>query len=187
LSVHAPFLKTPNFALQPSDIPYDAKSFRPRSDTCRITRQRFIEQGGSFIVGDLDIALGNPPENLPPAIILDFLYGTSVLHLWGCESFKNLLRDYSQDSYQGLAPIDRNTGDSQSFKGGLSSGSDNNSENPLSPELGPDGFDLILQVPPMVGGPSIKQVEAERVEEEEEIELHAQEAGRHKVQMWLTQ
>ncbi|KAF8431053.1 hypothetical protein L210DRAFT_3651316 [Boletus edulis BED1] len=80
------FLKTPNFALKPDDIPRVEPGDTPAS---RTTIQHL---GGP----------GPRSAHAPPSILLDYMYGVAIIQRWATEDIEDLL-EKGQETYYKIA------------------------------------------------------------------------------------
>jgi len=92
--------QTPNFALGCDDIP---KGVRTHPETpFRISMQNLKPDDSYCSVPDTDAFLTAPEESLPPAIILDYVFGAAAYKLWKSNPDENheKMRAYHEAHYQ---------------------------------------------------------------------------------------
>ncbi|KAI0289893.1 hypothetical protein B0F90DRAFT_1791095 [Multifurca ochricompacta] len=159
---HSAFLKTPNFALDPADIP---RLFPiPQYDAC---------MAGTGI--------------LPPStVILDFMYGVAAYRRWGSgQDIKEVMKQRFAECYKSIPipPASPHSSDSDS-----SSESRQPRERNHNPNMS-DGMlramDNVLALSMLVKGTTPELMAIERQRQEEAEELCAKEASRVKVQEWM--
>ncbi|PVF97565.1 hypothetical protein CPB86DRAFT_815433 [Serendipita vermifera] len=111
------FLKTPNFAMSPEDVPR-VQEYPLRRAGCipphlpaRWTLQYFGESGSvTYLRGELGIHQNSeifPPEVLtewPTDIVFDLLSGCVTLHKWGCREAMHLIHKKTSDQCHHASP-----------------------------------------------------------------------------------
>jgi hypothetical protein len=95
--------QTPNFALDCDDIP--KSGVRPGTHPempFRITMQNLEPDGSRCPVPDTDTLFTAPEESLPPAIILDYVFGAAAYKLWRSnpDESHEKMRAYHEAHYQ---------------------------------------------------------------------------------------
>ncbi|KAK0462194.1 hypothetical protein IW261DRAFT_1348408 [Armillaria novae-zelandiae] len=191
------FLKTPNFALNPEDIPRVEEGDIP---TSRITLQHIQPPQGLDRVAQRDARItgsGNPPVS---AIILDFVYGVAALKRWSRgPDVEKMMREHFEAVYESIPPRPRpspefsdddirdddpNDDDYEPQRSGTGSKhrrryTDKTSDSMLR------AMDTVLALSMYVKGNTLESLAAERERCTEEAELRAQEASSEKVKQWL--
>ncbi|KAK0473585.1 hypothetical protein IW261DRAFT_1569645 [Armillaria novae-zelandiae] len=192
------FLKTPNFALNPEDIPRVEEGDVP---TIRITLQHIQPPQGRYTVPQCDARItgsGNPPVS---AIILDFVYGVAALKRWSRgPDVEKMMREHFEAVYESIAPRPRpsppefsdddirdddpNDGDYEPQRSGTGikhrrRHMDKTSDSMLR------AMDTVLALSMYIKGNTLESLAAERERAMEEAELRAQEASSEKVKQWL--
>ncbi|PVF97568.1 hypothetical protein CPB86DRAFT_785693, partial [Serendipita vermifera] len=111
------FLKTPNFAMPPEDVPqsqicpmYRAGCVPPHLPA-RWTLQWFVQNSlVDFLQGTPGVHQNTeifPPDILtewPTNLVFDLLYGCVVLHKWGCKEAMELIHKGASDQYHNDSP-----------------------------------------------------------------------------------
>jgi hypothetical protein len=94
--------QTPNFALGCDDIPKGIKIYPEMP--FRITMQNLEPDDSYCPVPDTDALLTAPEESLPPAIILDYVFGAAAYKLWKSSPDEThaKMRAYHEAHYQVL-------------------------------------------------------------------------------------
>ncbi|KAK0479976.1 hypothetical protein EDD18DRAFT_1312405 [Armillaria luteobubalina] len=186
------FLKTPNIALNPEDIPRVEEGDMPPS---RITLQYMKLPQGRYTVPQCDAlitGIGNP---LVSTIILDYVYGVAAFKRWaGGPDVETMMQERFEALYESIPPLLR----------------------PFSPEFNNDdisdvdpndtsvtgskhrrhhrchtsdsmlhAMDTVLALSMYIKGNTFESLAAERERSMKEAELRAQEAGSAKVKEWL--
>ncbi|KAK0502306.1 Fungalysin metallopeptidase-domain-containing protein [Armillaria luteobubalina] len=99
------FLKTPNFALNPEDIPRVEEGDVP---TSHITLQHIQPPQGRYPVAQHDARItdsGNPPVS---TIILDYVYGVAALKRWSRgPDVEKMMRERFEAVYESIPPRPR--------------------------------------------------------------------------------
>ncbi|KAK0473584.1 hypothetical protein IW261DRAFT_1503657 [Armillaria novae-zelandiae] len=192
------FLKTPNFALNPEDIPRVGEGDVP---TSRITLQHMKPPQGLDPVAQRDARItgsGNPPIS---AIILDFVYGVAALKCWSKgPDVEEMMRERFESLYESIPPPphpsspesndddipddDRNDSNYEPPRSRTGSKhrrrhADNTSDSMLR------AMDLVLALSMYIKGNTLESLAAERERATEEAELRAREAGSAKAKQWL--
>jgi hypothetical protein len=192
--------QTPNFALDPADIPRVEEGLVPPS---RITLQYMEPPAGLVPAPACDAHMTGTGIKPPPSILLDFMYGVAAYKRWcSSEGIDEVMwqrfADYFAGQYQSI-PI--------SPVPALSYGSNNGSDNddPNSGDYGPNGrrrgkhhrpgmsdgmsraMENMLALSMFMKGTNPQAMAAERQSREEEEERRAQEASRTKVEVWMRQ
>ncbi|KAF8443814.1 hypothetical protein L210DRAFT_3395087 [Boletus edulis BED1] len=83
------FLKTPNFALDPADIPRVEPGEIPAS---RTTMQHIEPPGGRVPVPQLDVQPDWAIQGAPPSLLLDYMYGVAVIQRWATTDIQDVLK-----------------------------------------------------------------------------------------------
>ncbi|KAF8431066.1 hypothetical protein L210DRAFT_3456430 [Boletus edulis BED1] len=94
------FLKTPNFALDPADIPRVEPGETPAS---RTTIQHIEPWEGWFPIPQWDVRADWAVQDAPPSILLDYMYGVAVVRRWATADIRNLLKE-RQETYSKIPP-----------------------------------------------------------------------------------
>ncbi|KAF8552263.1 hypothetical protein OG21DRAFT_1486344 [Imleria badia] len=92
------FLKTPNFAMVPADVPW----LEPGSIPDNRTTLQYIEQPtGRATVPQYDVQADWRDEvRPPPSILLDFVYGAAVVKRWKCDGLRDMLEQRFKDDFK---------------------------------------------------------------------------------------
>ncbi|KAM6493156.1 hypothetical protein JOM56_011290 [Amanita muscaria] len=95
------FLKTPNFALNPDDIPRVGQDPTPPN---RTTLQQLQPPVPLFtFLNSLDFhSTGNL---LPPTILLDYMYGVAAYNCWKVPAIHPVVNQYFSDNYKSVIPL----------------------------------------------------------------------------------
>ncbi|KAI0002222.1 hypothetical protein BJV74DRAFT_817907 [Russula compacta] len=95
------FLKTPNFVLSRDDIPSEGVMVY-QDLPYRITMQHFVPDSSIQPLPDHDAYLIGMEDTLPPAIILDFIYGAAAYKHWRSdkENVHEKLQSYFTEVYE---------------------------------------------------------------------------------------
>lgn len=101
--------QTPNFALNPEDVPRVEDGPMPSS---RITLQHLEPPTGVFPIPARDAVFGAPQlrdENAPPpAILLDFMYGVAAYKRWGTGlEMRRMIHDKFMEEYQSIPVLQK--------------------------------------------------------------------------------
>ncbi|KAK0495721.1 hypothetical protein EDD18DRAFT_1287147 [Armillaria luteobubalina] len=202
------FLKTPNFALNPEDIPRveeDPENIPIVEEgdmpTTRITLQHIRPLQGRDRVAQCDAHItgsGNPPVS---TIILDYVYGVAAFKRWaGGPGVEKMMKARFEALYKSIPPLPRSS--SPEFSDDNISDDD---PNDADCELKPSGtgnkhrrhhrchtsdsmlraMDTVLALSMYIKGNTLESLAAERERYMEEAELRAQEASSVKVKQWL--
>ncbi|KAK0187159.1 hypothetical protein F5146DRAFT_1123922 [Armillaria mellea] len=162
------FMKTPNVALNPEDIPRVKEGDIPTS--C-ITLQHIQPPQGLDQVAQHDTRItgsSNPPIS---AIILDFVYGISMFKCWSRgPNVEKMMWEHFEDVYKSIPPLPRKHRRHHM---------DQTSDSMLH------AMDTVLALLMYVKGNTWESLAAEHERCMEEAELRAQEAGSTKVKQWL--
>src|SRR5271154_685981 len=86
-------LQTPNFALDPTDIPRVEEGPMPLS---RTTLQHLVPPAGRNPAPAFD----SLARYSPPAVLLDFMYGVAAYKRWGTGNRKPTPGHYLMDAFQ---------------------------------------------------------------------------------------
>ena len=187
--------QTPNFALDPADIPWVEEGPVPPS---RVTLQNMKSPTGRHPVPAYDARMTGTGIKPPPSILLDFMYGVAAYRLWcGGGGIDEVMRKRFADRYQSIPPPVPELSD------GSDDGSDH--EDPHDGDYEPNGrrrgkhhrsnmsdemlraMDNMLALSMFMKGTTPQAMAAERQRREEEEELRAQEASRAKAELWVRQ
>ncbi|KAF8313384.1 hypothetical protein F5887DRAFT_1237316 [Amanita rubescens] len=124
------FLKTPNFALDVDDIPYESEDQDQESPASRLTLHHFVNerQLGPVITAwaghNSDARQPQDTSEWPPAIVVDLFYAAAALNAWGPKPFIKYVREnvhYGDDDDQDDDGDDQDDDDDDSMDGsGLS-------------------------------------------------------------------
>ncbi|KAK0187236.1 hypothetical protein F5146DRAFT_767916 [Armillaria mellea] len=162
------FLKTPNFALNPEDIPRVEEGDVPAS---RITLQYMKPPRRLDPVLQRDARITGPRGPPVSTIILDFVYGVATLKRWsGGPDVEKMMQEHFEDVYKSIPPLPRKHRRCHT---------DQTSDSMLH------AMDTVLALSMYVKGNTWESLAAERERAMEEAELRAQEAGSVKVKQWL--
>ncbi|KAK0187364.1 hypothetical protein F5146DRAFT_1064573 [Armillaria mellea] len=191
------FLKTPNVALNPEDIPRVEEGDVP---TSRITLQHIEPPEGLDHVAQRDARIndsGNPPVS---TIILDFVYGVTALKRWSGgpdvdkmmqEHFKVLYesiprppRPSSEPSDDDIPDDDPNDDDYDPQRSSIGSKHRRRHTDPTSDSM-LHAMDIVLALSMWIKGNTWESLAAEHERAMEEAELRAREAGSAKAKQWL--
>ncbi|KAI0291859.1 hypothetical protein BC826DRAFT_1186743 [Russula brevipes] len=185
------FLKTPNFALEPTDIPRFETGPMPAS---RVTMQHIIPAGGLFPVPEMDVAADWSGPSAPPSMLLDFMYGIAAIKRWAVDGLRQLLDERHNDRFRDIPLIPRSDrADEDEDDGAIepddTSGGDyepqgvgchhrihhKSEESELSRALDDAFYLAMIFRPAPPGVPTAGEIQEERSRQE----------GREKVQKWL--
>ncbi|KAI0287844.1 hypothetical protein BC826DRAFT_737455 [Russula brevipes] len=100
------FLKTPNFALDPADIP-TGRFETGTMPASRVTMQHIVPAGGRFPVPQADIVADWSGPLAPPSILLDFMYGIAVIKRWAVDDLRQMLEEHHNERFQDIPPVSR--------------------------------------------------------------------------------
>ncbi|EDR02529.1 uncharacterized protein LACBIDRAFT_332334 [Laccaria bicolor S238N-H82] len=180
------FLKTPNFALQPADIPrVETGPMPPRRITLqhfRIVNRAAIPQYDACITGT-----GTSPLS---TIILDYMYGVAGYRRWGIgQKIKELMERRFTESYASIPipptpPSPRTKDDSDMESDDSKKKQKRRRHSDMSPEM-LQAMDDILALSMLMKGRTPKSMAAEAQRQEKVEELRAKEASKVKVQQWM--
>jgi hypothetical protein len=173
-------LQTPNFALDPADIPRVEEGPIPLS---RTTLQHLVPP----ISRNPTPAYDSLALHSPPTVLLDFMYGVAAYKRWGSgQAIDEEMQQRFEDKYLSI-PIPPVSDPSDS-------GTDN--DNPDKQHKGKRlrsdmsegmllAMDNVLLLSMLMKGITPQDMAAKRQKREEEEELRSQEASRTKVEEWM--
>ncbi|EDQ99804.1 uncharacterized protein LACBIDRAFT_334685 [Laccaria bicolor S238N-H82] len=192
------FLKTPNFALQPDDIPRVETGPMPSN---RITLQHF-EAMTSYLqsIPQFDADMRGTGTPRPSTIILDYMYGVAAYRRWGGgQEIKEVMQQRFMERYESIPiPIP----DPQDFSDDTDTSleSDNSrdlsyhppvgrkqprkKDSDMSPEM-LQAMDDLHVLSMLIKGTTPELMAAERERQAEVEELRVKEASKMKVQQWM--
>ncbi|KAI0284487.1 hypothetical protein BC826DRAFT_156395 [Russula brevipes] len=98
------FLKTPNFALDPADIPRFETGTMPAS---RVTLQHIVPAGGLDPVRERDVTADWSSPLAPPSMLLDFMYGIAVIKRWAADRLRQMLDERYNERFKDIPPVSR--------------------------------------------------------------------------------
>ncbi|KAF8433703.1 hypothetical protein L210DRAFT_3411547 [Boletus edulis BED1] len=192
------FLKTPNFAMEPGDVPRVEQYPMPGN---RTTLQYMVPITGLDTVPPRDVQVDWRDEVHPPpsGILLDFMYGAAVVKHWKCDSLRDMLERRFKDTFKTiLAKIpERSAPKDDELEGEPDDPKDLTWEPPGGKQKGRKTFssdasaglleamDDVLLLSMLLKGTAPQSIAAERERRHKEEELRSQEKSREKVQQWL--
>ncbi|KAG8221067.1 hypothetical protein J3R82DRAFT_2582 [Butyriboletus roseoflavus] len=197
------FLKTPNFAMLPTDVPWIEEGPIPHS---RATLQYHIEpHAGRGSLQQWDIRADWSRDKLPPppSILLDFMYGAAVVKRWGCNPLGDVLRKRFEDDFSKVLPESPKHSTPEDDESKVESDSDDleNDDSDWGPWKGKqkgrktcssdasagllEAMDTVLYLSMMVKGTTPQLLAAEWEKQNKEKEQRSQEHSCEKVQQWL--
>ncbi|KAF8138962.1 hypothetical protein EV363DRAFT_1445730 [Boletus edulis] len=91
------FLKTPNFALRPADVPRVELGEPPPS---RTTIQHIEPWEGWFPVPQGDVRADWAIQDAPPSILLDYMYGVAIIRCWATADIRNWLEENHETHFK---------------------------------------------------------------------------------------
>ncbi|KAH9008766.1 hypothetical protein EDB84DRAFT_1671824 [Lactarius hengduanensis] len=170
------FLKTPNYGLDPTDIPRIEPTDREGPvPTDHFTLHRLAMPPGL----NVDALFGST-NSLPPVVILDYVYGIAAYNQWNSrrpdKTVHSVMGNYRQEHYINIPAIEP------------SPPTDNYEGHYISTRTGDvmakamDDLNAFLM---LVRGITPEEAAKRREERMEEEELKAQEASRSKVMEWM--
>lgn len=190
---HIGFLKTPNFALDPADIPRVEAG--PMPSNC-ITLHHLKPDTARDPVPQNDARMiGRASDRSPPStLILDFMYGVAAYRCWGSgQDIKEVMLTRFAESYESI-PIPP-TPPHASENDSASEPDDPNDDNYIPPRGRNHSskasnemlraMDNVLALSMSLKGTTPESIAAERERQEEAEELRAKEASQVKVQQWM--
>jgi len=179
------FLRTPNFVLGCDDIP------RVATDDVldlpyRITMQRIVPDPARHSFPEDDARLVGSENELPPAILLDFIYGVAAYQRWKIDdAIHRKLSSYYTDKYEKIRPELDSTESSGSEQADPSNDSDDLEGRPGMPGF-LDAMDNLMDISLRVRLRTMPDEVAARLQrQEQEEELREQEGRRTKVLGWM--
>ncbi|KAI0291865.1 hypothetical protein BC826DRAFT_1105798 [Russula brevipes] len=98
------FLKTPNFALDTTDIPRVETGPMPAS---RVTMQHIMPLGSLYRVPPRDVMADWSGPSAPPSILLDFMYGIAVIKRWAVDDLRQMLDDHHKNRFMDISLVPR--------------------------------------------------------------------------------
>ncbi|KAF8331187.1 hypothetical protein F5887DRAFT_1274000 [Amanita rubescens] len=183
-------IKTPNFALDPADIPRVEAGPMLAS---RITLHNLAPDTSFHPILQGDARITGTGTSLPSTVILDYMYGVAAYRRWGSgQDIEEVMEQRFSKHYKSIPmpPASPYSSDSDSF----SEPDDPNDGNRRprrrnhSAKLS-DGMlramDKVLALSMLLKGTTPEMMAAERQRREEAEELCAKEASRVKVQQWM--
>ncbi|KAF8122435.1 hypothetical protein EV363DRAFT_1554526 [Boletus edulis] len=191
------FLKTPNFAMIPDDVPWVEQGSIPGH---RTTLQHLVLTAERNRVPQWDVQADWRDEvHPPPSILLDFMYGAAVVKHWKCDRLRDMLESRFKDTFKRiLAKIpERSAPKDDELEGEPDDPKDLTWEPPGGKQKGRKTFssdasaglleamDDILLLSMLLKGTTPQSIAAERERRHKEEELRSQEQSREKVQQWL--
>ncbi|KAF8347106.1 hypothetical protein F5887DRAFT_48592 [Amanita rubescens] len=188
------FLKTPNFALDPADIPRVEADPMPSS---RITLHNLAPDTSRLPIPQYDALIIGTGTPLPSTVILDYMYGVAAYRRWGSgQDIEEVMEQRFAEHYKSIPipPAPPYSGDSDGY-----SEPDDPKDGDYIPDIRPRGrnhsakmsdemlraMDKVLALSMLVKGTTPELMAAERQRREEAEELRAKEASRVKVQQWM--
>jgi len=183
------FLKTPNFALDTTDI--------PRVETgpmlaSRVTMQHIMPLGGLYRVPPRDVTADWSGPSAPPSILLDFMYGIAVIKRWVVDDLRQMLDDHHKNRFADVPLVPRSDRAEEGQGQGAIEPDDPSDRDYVPPGVGrrhrirseesefsramDDAFYLAMIFRPAPPGvPTAGEIQ----------EGHSRQEGREKVQRWL--
>lgn len=139
---------------------------------------------------------GDPAHNVPPSLLLDFLYGAAAYRLWKSASLHDVVKKYHEENFSSITPGLPRSKPSYPRRGGDEPVGSNPSGNyqPLlletahlsRPTYGlSEAMDDLGIVGMIVKGITPQEAAKRREERRREDELLAQKASQHKVTEWM--
>ncbi|KAF8347149.1 hypothetical protein F5887DRAFT_1131423 [Amanita rubescens] len=184
------FLKTPNFALDPADIPRVEADPMPSS---RITLHNLAPDTSRLPIPQYDALIIGTGTSLPSTVILDYMYGVAAYRCWGSgQDIEEVMEQRFAEHYKSIPipPAPPYSSDSDSFSehdhpnDGNRRPRGRNHSAKMSDEM-LRAMDKVLALSMLVKGTTPELMAAERQRREEAEELRAKEASRVKVQQWM--
>ncbi|KAF8345348.1 hypothetical protein F5887DRAFT_1191862 [Amanita rubescens] len=187
------FLKTPNFALDPADIPRVEAGPMPSS---RITLHHLEPDLSHNPMPQRDAWMTGTGISPPSTVTLDYMYGVAAYQRWGTgQDINEVMQQRFADRYKSI-PI---PAASPYSSDGYSSSEPDDPDDDYTPNRQPRGrnhstkmsdgmlraMDNVLALSMLIKGTTPEFMAAERQRREEAEELRAKEAGRVKVQQWM--
>jgi len=189
------FLKTPNFALNPADVPRIEPGGMP---TSRITLQHIIPPIGLFLIPQCDVRADWSSPLAPPSILLDYVYGVAAINRWGVNDIHQMMTERHVAAFSHIPPfhyspptsddeevIESNDAADPDYKppgaGYRHRTHDRSKESGLSRAMD-FAFEFSMYLKGYPPGTTLAMV---RQKQEEEAELRSRQAGREVVQRWL--
>lgn len=187
------FLKTPNFALGPADIPRVEEDPMPPS---RITLHHLKPDTSRVPIPQFDARIAGTGISPPSTVILDFMYGVAAYRCWGSgQDIEEVMQQRFAEHYENIpippASLPSSDGDSSSesvddddeYKPNRRPRGRNHRSNMSDGML--RAMDNVLALSMLLKGTTPELMAAERQRREEAEELRAKEASRVKVQQWM--
>ncbi|KAG8221110.1 hypothetical protein J3R82DRAFT_2637 [Butyriboletus roseoflavus] len=194
------FLKTPNFAMLPTDVPWIEQGPIPHS---RTTLQYHMPPTGSDIVLQRDIRADWSRDELPPppSILLDFMYGAAVVKRWGCNPLGDVLRKRFEDDFSKVLAENPKHSTPEDDESEVELDDPGNNDPDWKPSKDKqkgrktfssdasagllEAMDMVLYLSMMVKGTTPELMAAEWEKQNKEREQRSQEHSCEKVQQWL--
>ncbi|KAF8554619.1 hypothetical protein OG21DRAFT_1412292 [Imleria badia] len=162
------FLKTPNFAMVPADVPRVEQGSIPDN---RTTLQYVEQPTGRNIQADR-----RDEVRPPPSILLDFMYGAAVVKRWKCDRLRDMLEQRFKDDFSKIlnekpkrsAPEDDEPGVEPDASAGLL-----------------EAMDDVIILSMLLKDTTPRSMATEWKRRSKEEELRSQEHSREKVRRWL--
>ncbi|KAN0082940.1 hypothetical protein V8E55_008735 [Tylopilus felleus] len=195
------FLKTPNFAMVPSDVPRVEEGPIPHN---RMTLQYMVpptatERG---YVSQWDVAADWSRNELPPppSILLDFMYGAAIVKRWICHPLSDMLEKRFKDDFSKVlaenpecSPPFEDESEVESDDADNKIKKDPDYELPGNKQKGRthasadvlNAMDTMLYLSMLLKGTTPRSMVAEWERRKEEEESRSQLHSREKVQQWL--
>ncbi|KAF8136158.1 hypothetical protein EV363DRAFT_1542522 [Boletus edulis] len=177
------FLKTPNFAMVPVDVPRVEQGSIPDN---RTTLQYMVEPTTELDFVRMRDVRADWREKVrpPPSILLDFMYGAAVVKHWKCDCLRDMLekRLKRSDPESKVGPDGPKDSDREPLRGkqkGRKTFSSDASAGLLK------AMDDVLLLSMLLKGTTPQSIAAQRERRHKEEELRCQEQSREKVQQWL--
>ncbi|KAF8427180.1 hypothetical protein L210DRAFT_546350 [Boletus edulis BED1] len=181
------FLKTPNFVMEPNDVPRVEQYSMPDN---RTTLQYMVEppttERSPVLQWDVQ-ADWHDEVSPPPSILLDFMYGAAVVHHWKCARLREITfpppEDDEFEERDDPKDLDYDPSKGKQKGKGKGKGRKRFSSDASAGLL--EAMDDVLLLSMLLKGTTPQSVAAEWERRHKEEELRSQEQSREKVQQWL--
>lgn len=130
----------------------------------------------------------------PSTLVLDYMYGITAYHCWGSgQETKEVMHKHFTDHYKSIpmppASLPSSDRDSSPETDDLNDNTDRHPQGrkhslKMSHEM-LKAMDDVLMISMLIKGRTPEMIASERQKQQEVEELHAEEAGRVKVQQWM--
>ncbi|KAF8351787.1 hypothetical protein F5887DRAFT_1057619 [Amanita rubescens] len=179
---------TPNFALDPADIPRVEAGPMPSS---RITLHTLAPDTSFHPILQGDARITGTGTSLPSTVILDYMYGVAAYRRWGSgQDIEKVMDQHFSKHYKSIPmpPASPYLSGSDSFSEPDDPNDGNRRRRNHSAKMSDEmlrAMDKVLALSMLLKGTTPEMMAAERQRREEAEELRAKEASRVKVQQWM--